>query len=105
MTDAKNLTLLAAAAIGIKPLGWHPAGGVQYRGADGKVDVFHPMARDGEAYRLETKLGLSVEHFDDGVRVGQCYEMDEDHGGDRCAARRMAAVKEAADIAVSGGAP
>lgn len=105
MSGNRKLQELAALAIGIKPIGTHPSGGVQYKGNDGKFWVFDPIYRDGEAFRLETALGMNVEWFDDAVKVGAWYENFEDHNDDKAAARRMAAVREAADIASSGGVP
>jgi len=103
-TDREMLEL-AARAMGLDVVGNHPAGGVQYRGADGGVWVFDSLNRDGDALRLAVKLGIAVyppEADGDDATVNGPYPLSNWHSetvtDDPCAATRRAITRAAAEI-------
>lgn len=104
----KELLELAALAAGIE-LWWDVAGNL-YQNPK-LPNIWNPLDNDGDAYGLETVLGLSVTWYKVlvivgprycGVGTGSAYaEYFDEHSGSKQVARRLAGVKAAAEIGKS----
>lgn len=104
MIDLELLELAAkAAGVGDIDLAGRPCvlvirdGGIYTR-------VWDPLTDDGDALRLATALHLSMDLFDDEIKVGytpncnSCDQVTKNPGGNIYAATRRAIVRAAAEI-------
>ena len=106
MSD-RELLELAAKAAGIKP-DWYERGIAINHGLgkddyhnDAWVDVWNPLADDGDAFRLAVNLGIDIGWgWDENNKpsVVLIYEHVVDLGNDPYAATRRAIVRAAAEI-------
>jgi hypothetical protein len=111
----RELLELAAKAAGILPLpdgkelDAAPDGGLMICGG-GEVKYWNPLTDDGDALRLAVKCEMSLDLFDDLIRVGytlpdeslrpadRTADVVESPKADPCAATRRAIVRAAAEI-------